>query len=641
MKNVKRVLVCMLLCVLMVCMVPVGVASAADEHDQEWNNFAEYCGYNGIDMETLPIEYDENKLYWYCVMSNYVYILVWDNSVTKYCHSGASSSSSFYFCWDNCDAVYKSTDYGETWNNVLGSDTYLNYKINDINVKYSDISYSFTLSYFSVFQSVTKTGQYVAFEDAIATMSSSVKTKLQGYDYYVVATVPVRTNKWYSEQIMIACSNANKVILRDEAYNKIYFTTGTGYEAGITYVFDSHTMTWYSYNTAKAYVIGSSLATGGSEPTVLYTNCDIYYEDGTSYGLTDEVWCSARPYGEVTPTPVPTEQEVVTEGFPYLFEVTDNLAYVYESADASSASIVMLGKGRSGCITGVVYDSSGAAWYKVSVVSNNTEYVGYVLASSVYVGSSISGDPVTEIYTFEDWCADADLNCSASSNESTSVIPFWYGENYIYIARIDDSKEIYCTMIQNSASSPVYPYFDGSTTNGDYVGKIGLWTDYDTSDGFVFTVRNFIYDTDGWKLTSKQDLNITVDSPLSDIDCILDGTRKLLYNSADIFTTSTGTAVLQAASTEFDDTYFGGIDIIAPTPTPGGSGSSSNIGSGAASGGALDFIVTLFSMIWTRLFAIEMNVDGFQISFQQIIIYGILVSIVGAFLIKLIFGSKT
>ena len=73
----------------------------------------------------------------------------------------------------------------------------------------------------------------------------------------------------------------------------------------------------------------------------------------------------------------------------------------------------------------------------------------------------------------------------------------------------------------------------------------------------------------------------------------------------------------------------------------GGSGSvDSTIGGDAKPGSYLDFIVTLYSMLWSRVFSIPMNVDGYSISMQQIVVYGALAVIVGGAVYMFLTGRK-
>lgn len=122
----------------------------------------------------------------------------------------------------------------------------------------------------------------------------------------------------------------------------------------------------------------------------MYTNVDIYYEQGTTYAKDTEVWCEAVPYdSSVTPTPIPPKQSIYTDGFPRIAEVTDAIAYVRLSADASSPLILALGKGKGLIVTGVEYDGNNNAWYKVSHYVGDVEYVGYVTPDSLYVSATV------------------------------------------------------------------------------------------------------------------------------------------------------------------------------------------------------------------------------------------------------------
>lgn len=244
-----------------------------------------------------------------------------------------------------------------------------------------------------------------------------------------------------------------------------------------------------------------------------------------------------------------------------------------------------------------------------------------------------------EPYTFEDWCSDAGLNCKPSSNESSTVIPFWYNENYNYIVRkiitpSNTSGIWQLTMIQNGSDFNHYPYH---FVNGD-VGYIGVAGVHNST----FTVRDFYYDTDGWKLIDRHDVSSL---PFANNQTILSDNVVMIYSNTDIYSDADGTSIWYPASLEFYDVPDSTTPI--PTTVPGssgsgrpGSGTRPDTGGQATGGGGLDFIINLFTKIWTDICSVKMSVDGYSISLQQIFVYGALVSIVGGFIMHFIFGRK-
>lgn len=231
--------------------------------------------------------------------------------------------------------------------------------------------------------------------------------------------------------------------------------------------------------------------------------------------------------------------------------------------------------------------------------------------------------PTVKPYTFEDWCADAGLNCSASSNESSSVIPFWYEpDSYNYIVRktltASSTSGVYqLTMLQRNSSSGYYPYYF-EVNNLGYLGVAGAF-----SDTSAFTVRNFYYDADGngWKLQDKFDVS---DLPYDHTNVTFDENVVFIYSDTDIYADREASSIWQAASTEYYN-----VDIPEPEITRVPVGGGTTVGGNAEPGGLLDFVITLITMAWTKLFAVEVPVDGYMISFQQIVIYGALAGLLG------------
>lgn len=250
-------------------------------------------------------------------------------------------------------------------------------------------------------------------------------------------------------------------------------------------------------------------------------------------------------------------------------------------------------------------------------------------------------------YLLTEWCEDAGLNCAASSNESSTVIPFWYEPAYYnYIVRktlnASSTSGIYqLTMIQKTDGQH-YPYYFESNDGIGYLGLAGSFT-----DATPFTFRNFYYDSegDGWKLVKHLDISVL---PFDITDVYFSDNVVFIYSDTDIYANREASSVWQMKS----KTYYN-VDIPEPdnpTPTPTsipssgggrpGSGTRPDTGGQVTGGGGLDFIINLFTLIWTKICSIPMVVDGYSINLQQIVIYGALVSIVGGFIMHFIFGRK-
>lgn len=235
-------------------------------------------------------------------------------------------------------------------------------------------------------------------------------------------------------------------------------------------------------------------------------------------------------------------------------------------------------------------------------------------------------------YSFEQWCSDAGLTCSASSNESDSVIPFWYEpDSYNYIVRktltASSTSGVYqMTMLQKSDGAH-YPYYFEVNDIG-YLGVAGSFAD--TS---AFTVRNFYYDVEGngWKYIERFDVSTL---PFDNTNVTFDENVVFIYSDTDIYADREASSIWQPASTEYYN-----VDIPEPEITRVPVGGGSTVGGNAKPGGLLEFLITLITLVWTKLFAVEVPVDGYNISFQSIIIWG---SVAGflIFLGSRLFGGK-
>lgn len=458
--------------VLVPAQLPV-LVQAEESSVVEWNSFGEYWLAQGYAIEDLPFDYNGDYLYIFTGYTNksIMDILIIDPSVEF--SSLYYQPSVLQFNMSQIVAHYRYMNGG--WSGTNSGMAYADACF------YTDFDILYKSKGYIQFHK-TKTGESVSFQFALADMSDDLKATLQSYENYVVARVPYRVNDWQSEQIMIAVSNGNRVILRDEAYTQIQFSTGSGAELGLSYIYCSECCAWSEFNSSRAYILGDTVATGGATPEVLWTNCDIYYEDGITYALTSEVWQEAIPYTDGTEEEEP--KEIITEGFPRLFEVESTVGYIYERATVNSSILLAVVSGKSGLVYGVEYDSDNMPWYKVSVNYNGSAVEGYIKAESINVSFSVPsvGDDETE-------------------EPSVSITP-----------------------------TPS-PTLGGSSGSGSTGG-------------------------------------------------------------------------------------VGSID--------------STIGGNAKPGGGLDFIVTTLALFWTKICSIPMPVDGYEISIQQLYIYGIIAGIIGA-----------
>lgn len=202
------------------------------------------------------------------------------------------------------------------------------------------------------------------------------------------------------------------------------------------------------------------------------------------------------------------------------------------------------------CHYGYSYDTYSIPASGVMYSDGNIYYRSGSTYTLTYQGTA---KDVDTNYTLEEWMADAKMKCAASSNESASVIPFWYDDAYEYIVRKGSDGNYYLTMIQNSVDL-IQLYYVPSTVDSS-VGNIGLKTGSETE--FAMTVRDFVYDTDGWKLVEKNDISMVSGTTYTCANCTLDSTKKLLYHSADIEISESSAVIMYSKTSVYDDTYIG------------------------------------------------------------------------------------
>lgn len=200
-----------------------------------------------------------------------------------------------------------------------------------------------------------------------------------------------------------------------------------------------------------------------------------------------------------------------------------------------------------------------------------------VLSDVVYTSVDIYEDydfdtvliPKTQrVYSFEKWCSDAGLSCSATSNESDAVVPFWYEpDNYNYIVRktltASSTSEVYQVTMLQKADGSHYPYYFEVNDIG-YLGIAGAF-----SDTAAFTVRNFNYDTggNGWKLVEKYDVSTL---PFDNANVSFTDEIVFIYSDCDIYADREATAIWQSASTGYYNVDIPEPEITkTPIPSPG------------------------------------------------------------------------
>ncbi len=301
------------------------------------------------------------------------------------------------------------------------------------------------------------------------------------------------------------------------------------------------------------------------------------------------------------------------------------------------------------------YKSQWLPYCIVNVLLDNLEYSDLdIYTCEVEIKSKIYYTPsytdllyennASYTFTFPVWCDFAGLNPLSSTNESPNKIPYSYND-YWHIVRRTSSGKWLLTTIGNSKNQEGMQ-LRLSEDNGSLI----IYNDYEDDgtdssvNGYLANVRQYEYDTDGWKVRSYDTYDFSeIDEVTIELEAGtgLDDTRLLAFTNTDIYSFN-GYAILHEASTEYYEVTD--TPTVTPEPTPGsgssGSGDSDDNGSSGGSssgsggtvvggdakpGGMLDFLVTLATLVWTELFAVEVPVDGYMISFQQIVIYGAVV----------------
>ncbi len=247
---------------------------------------------------------------------------------------------------------------------------------------------------------------------------------------------------------------------------------------------------------------------------------------------------------------------------------------------------------------------------------------------------------VSDGYTFPSWCSDSGLICGVSSNESSTVIPFFYEpDDYHYIVRrnrISGSQYIWYLSQVTKEDELIYYSTNRALANSS-IGAAALYVLSGEYAAGSTNVRNYVYDSSGggWLYTDNYsiDLGLTNEYYVDDIGITYSSSMPIVYSSTDIYSDKEQSSVFYAANTEYEDSEVTYPDISptsTPTPTPISNSGSTDLGGNVVAGGGIDFIISLVSSLWNRVYSIPMYVDGFQISLQQLYVYGILAGIVGA-----------
>lgn len=248
-------------------------------------------------------------------------------------------------------------------------------------------------------------------------------------------------------------------------------------------------------------------------------------------------------------------------------------------------------------------------WVYIEMIGGETGYklTGSVPAFSNHHIVNKEDDSVffsanyVEPYTFEEWCSDAGLNCSSSSDESSSVIPFWYEPNsYNYIVgknlTASSTSGVYNLLMIQKGDGGHYPY----CFNVNDIEYLGIGGSYSTVN--TFTVRKFYYDADGggWRLVQRHDVS---ELPFDLVDFAFDENTVFIYSDVDIYADRSASSVWQYASTEYYN-----VDIpeqpeepsVTPTvPPSGGSGDTNDRDpNGPNSSANNDVTVPKFDIDW-------------------------------------------
>lgn len=275
-------------------------------------------------------------------------------------------------------------------------------------------------------------------------------------------------------------------------------------------------------------------------------------------------------------------------------------------------------------------------------VSSNTSSGSAMCYSILYTGRDIYDKtevdkivyaPTVKSYTFGKWCADAGLNCEFVDVEGQSVE---YTSEDMYVVRrgasTDNGYSYYLTRVNIVRDGLCFP-----TLSNGLVGVGTMSNEWQTYNVYQY---EYDYTLGCWCATENfVSQEVRIGSPSSGLNCALGNGKGLVYSNRDLY--SGGFSVAYAESTEFLEEPFYGDDnlVVSPTPTltitpvpsptsiPSGGGSV--VGGNSKPGSGLDFIVTMLAMFWTKICSIPMPVDGYEISIQQLYIYGIVAGIVG------------
>lgn len=176
-------------------------------------------------------------------------------------------------------------------------------------------------------------------------------------------------------------------------------------------------------------------------------------------------------------------------------------------------------------------------------------------------------------YNFGTWCKDAGLNCQASSNESASVIPYSYNDYWHIVRKTNSGKWLLTTI--GSTLGQAKMSLRLSENNGSLVIN-----EFSGDDSFTLSVRQYEYDTDGWKVRSYDTYDYDdMTSGLLTLEAGtgIDDTRVIAYTSTDIYS-SDGLAVVVSASTEYTEPTTPEVpsEEITPTPTTAPSGDTND-----------------------------------------------------------------
>lgn len=202
------------------------------------------------------------------------------------------------------------------------------------------------------------------------------------------------------------------------------------------------------------------------------------------------------------------------------------------------------------------------------VTAGTTRYVKNT--DNVYFESSVYGN-----FSFPVWCQYAGLNCLASSNESPTKIPYSYNSYWHIVRKTSNGKWLLTTVGSTLGQAKM------SMRLTEDNSKLMIY-EFSGDDSFTLSVRQYEYDTDGWKVRTYDTYNyddFTSGILTLGVGTGIDSARMIAYTNTPIYS-SDGLSVSIPVSSEYYEVEMPDIPEQEVTPTPTGAPS----GGGASSG---------------------------------------------------------